>query len=301
MRRAVVIINPVSGRGQRAHQLAANAALASNVLGEHGYTVDVKVTTGPGDAMRLAKEAVDNAAALVVAWGGDGTVNEVASALVHTDVPLAIVPAGSGNGLALDLGVPLSVRKALTLAGSGRDFRIDAGQVDGALFFNIAGVGIDAIVAARFAQRGRRRGALAYLQIAFDELMHRRTERYEICVEDERAEYHALLVAIANGRQYGNNVCIAPEARLDDGRLELVIVEQQSLFSIVRRLPALFLGRLKPGGGVTMRSVRELRVRAERPIPYHVDGEPRLGPQELTVSVLPGALVVRAPMKSSKT
>jgi diacylglycerol kinase (ATP) len=295
MPRATVIVNPVSGRGYRDHQLAASTALASQVLGEHGFTVDTQATTGPGDAMRMAREAVDNGAARVVAWGGDGTVNEVASALVHTNVPMAIVPSGSGNGLALDLGVPFAPRKALTLAATGRDFRMDAGRVDDALFFNIAGVGIDAIVAARFAQRGRRRGPLAYLQLAFVELIRRRTERYEICFEDERAEYHALLVAIANGRQYGNNLCIAPGARLDDGRLELVIVEQQTTSAIVRRLPSLFLGRLKPGGGVCMRSVRELRVRAEKPIPYHIDGEPRLGPMELNISVVPGALVVRAP------
>lgn len=104
-----------------------------------------------------------------------------------------------------------------------------------------------------------------------------------------------MLIAIANGRQYGNRVQIAPGARLDDGLLELVIVEQLSTLSIALRLPSLFRGTLKPGRGITMRAVRELTVRAEAAIPFHVDGEPRLGEPELTVSTIPGALLVRVP------
>ena len=103
-------------------------------------------------------------------------------------------------------------------------------------------------------------------------------------------------MAIANGRQYGNRLCIAPGARLDDGLLELVIVEQQTAIGIARRLPSLFLRRLQPGGGVTMRAVKELTVRADRPIPFHVDGEPRVGPPELRIRILPGALIVKSQM-----
>jgi len=296
MPRAVVIVNPLSGRGRHETEVGAHAALALDVLRGHGFDAEVKTTGAAGDAHRFARNAAEAGADLVVAWGGDGTINEAACGLVYRNVPLGIVPAGSGNGLASDLCVPFSPREALTVAATGRNFAIDAGQVHESLFFNIAGIGIDAVIAARFAERGlRKRGPLAYLQIGLAELARRRTERYEVCIENETTEHHAILMALANGRQYGNRVCIAPDARLDDGLLELVIVEQQPAIKIAMRLPSLFSGRLRPGGGVSMRSIRELRVRADAPIPFHVDGEPRVGPAELAVSVLPSALLVRIP------
>jgi YegS/Rv2252/BmrU family lipid kinase len=298
MPRALVIVNPLSGRGRHENEVGAHAAQAVEVLARYGIEAQVRTTSGAGDANRFARDAADAGADLVVAWGGDGTINEAASALVNRHIPLGIVPAGSGNGLASDLCVPFVPADALVVAATGRDFAIDAGRVHDSLFFNIAGVGIDALIAARFAERGpRKRGPLGYLQIGLEELMHRRTQRYEICIDDDRVEHHALLLALANGRQYGNRLCIAPGARLDDGLLELVIVEQQSALAIAMRLPSLFAGRLRAGGGVTMRAVREVIVRADHPIPFHVDGEPRLGPAELQVRVLPQALVVRTPQR----
>jgi diacylglycerol kinase (ATP) len=125
--------------------------------------------------------------------------------------------------------------------------------------------------------------------------MRYQAQTYAFSIDDERYEHRAMLIAIANGRQYGNRVQIAPGARLDDGLLELVVVEELSTLSIALRLPSLFRGTLKPGRGVTMRAVRELTVRAEAAIPFHVDGEPRLGETELQVCTLPGALTVRVP------
>ena len=291
---AVVIINPLSGHGRHQSQIDAHSALAQDVLTSHGLSVTIRPTTKAGDSHAFAREAVAAGCDLVVVWGGDGTINEAASALIHTGVPLGIVPAGSGNGLASDLLVPFDARAALQLAASGRTMAIDAGQVDDCLFFNIAGVGIDAVIAARFNARGmRRRGLAAYLQLSFAELMRYRCQTYEIGIEHERVSYRAMLVAFANGRQYGNRLLIAPGARLDDGLLEVVVVEQLSLGSIAWRLPALFRGTLQPGGGVTMRAAREVRIRTSGVIPFHVDGEPRLGREELQVRTIPGALKVR--------
>jgi diacylglycerol kinase family enzyme len=136
---------------------------------------------------------------------------------------------------------------------------------------------------------------LAYLQLSTAELMRYRCVEYELEIDDESATHHAMLVAFANGRQYGNRLLIAPGARLDDGRLEVVIVEQLSLTTIAWRLPSLFRGTLQPGAGVHMRSARRLRVGAREPIPFHVDGEPRLGGREIRVEVIPAALTVRVP------
>jgi YegS/Rv2252/BmrU family lipid kinase len=294
--KAIVIVNPLSGRGRHEPEILAHAALAQTILRTYDIDATVRPTTAPGDAHRFARDAVEAGFDLAIAWGGDGTVNETAGALVHTNVPLAIVPAGSGNGLACDLGLPFDAAAALTIAATAPTLRIDAGRVQGSMFFNIAGIGVDAVIAARFAERGlRRRGPLGYLQLGVAELLRYRAQVYSFSIDNERSEHRAMLIAIANGRQYGNRVQIAPGARLDDGLLELVIVEQLSTLAIALRLPSLFRGTLRPGRGVTMRAVRELTVRADAPIPFHVDGEPRLSEAELNVSVLPGALLVRAP------
>jgi diacylglycerol kinase (ATP) len=300
-RRAVVIINPLSGSGRQRSQIEQHASLAREILGGHGFDVIVRPTAKGGDAYELAREAATSGSDLVVAWGGDGTVNEAARALVHADVPLAIVPAGSGNGLASDLGVPFDPREALRIAATGRTTRIDAGQVDECLFFNIAGIGVDAVIAARFAQRGmQERGLVAYLQLSSAELLRYRCERYQLTIDGESSERRALLVAIANGRQYGNRLLIAPGARLDDGLFEVVIVEDLSLLQIAWRLPSLFRGTLAGSPGITMRAARTVRIGAEGPIPFHVDGEPRMGHRELTIRMHPLALTIRAPSQTSQ-
>jgi YegS/Rv2252/BmrU family lipid kinase len=294
MKRAVVVINPLSGRGRYDNQIRAHAALAEQMLAAHDYQAWVRPTTGTGDARRFASEAVASGCDLVVAWGGDGTVNEVGSALVHATVPMAIVPAGSGNGLASDLLLPFDATQALQVAATGVTRRIDAGRVDDAWFFNIAGVGLDACIAAKFAERGlRRRGAITYLQLTTVEVLRYRPHPYAITCDGDTRTIVAMFIAVANGRQYGNRVIIAPDARLDDGQFELVVVEPQSLWAILRRLPALFRGRLRPGAGVTMRAGRELRIDRPGAIPYHVDGEPRAGRDTIRISMVPGALSVR--------
>lgn len=294
MTRAIVVINPLSGRGRYDNQVQAHAALARDVLGAAGIDADVLPTMAAGDARRFAEDAVRTGHDLVVAWGGDGTINEAASALVGCQVPLAIIPAGSGNGLAADLNVPFDPHLALQVAAHGRTMVIDAGQVGEAYFFNIAGVGIDAVIAARFADRGlRKRGPIGYLKLTSTELMRFRAKRYDITIDGVPGSHDAMLVAIANGRQYGNRALIAPGARLDDGLLEVVIVEPLSMWGIASRLPALFRGTLQPGPGITMKAARSLTIRTEGDIPYHLDGEPRVGRDELVIQTHPAALRVR--------
>jgi YegS/Rv2252/BmrU family lipid kinase len=295
-RRAVVVINPLSGRGRYDNQVGEHSALARDVFAAHGVEAEIRPTTRAGDAHQFARDAIDRGCDLVAVWGGDGTVNEAASALVGTSVPLGIIPAGSGNGLAADLSVPFTPRDALAVAAGGRSMAIDAGDVNGSWFFNIAGIGIDALIAARFAQRGlRKRGPLGYLQLGTTELLRYRAQRYTIVLDGREVEHDAMLVAVANGRQYGNNVCIAPGARLDDGLLEVVVVDQLSLLAIVRRLPSLFRGTLCAGPGIAMHAARELTIRAAGTIPFHVDGEPRAAVDQLVIRVHPRALTVVVP------
>jgi YegS/Rv2252/BmrU family lipid kinase len=292
--RAVVIVNPIAGPGRR-KTLDRCAALARSVLATHGYTAHVVVTESPTDASRFARDAIQFGANLVVAWGGDGTINGAASALAGTSLPLGIVPGGSGNGLARDLGLPRDPARALAIAATGRERAIDAGELHGSLFFNIAGIGLDAEIAARIAQPGARRGLSGYVIATVQELRRYEPQVYTIRMGGDAGvvERRALLLALANSRQYGNGAKIAPHALLDDGAIDLVVVEARPMMKIVSRLPAFFRGTLEDGPDLLMRRATELSISADRPILFHVDGEPRSGPETVTLRVHPLALRVR--------
>jgi diacylglycerol kinase (ATP) len=291
--RAVVIINPVSGPRRR-QPVSACRALAVEAFVRHGAEVEVLVTGGRGEARLFATRARSAGVDLVAAWGGDGTINEVASALVYSETRLAIVPGGSGNGLARDLGVPLDPAAALELAATGSRRLIDAGQIDQSWFFNVAGVGLDAQIAEHIARPGVRRGFSGYAAITFIELPRYRAQRYTIEQGGTSTAYRALIIAIANSRQYGNGAQIAPMARLDDGHLDLVVVEAQPLWRLLAQIPAFFNGSLVPGRGLHMTPVVDAVVRGSGPLTYHVDGEPNVGDDDLQVSSRPRALYVVA-------
>jgi YegS/Rv2252/BmrU family lipid kinase len=292
--RAVVVINPISG--PRRHRPVGDCiALARDVFRRHGVAIDVRVTTARGDARAFSEQARADGAQAVVAWGGDGTINEVASGIAFSEVALGIVPGGSGNGLARDLGVPLDAPHALEIAATGRRRRIDGGQLDAAMFFNVAGIGLDALIAQHLARPDAQRGLSGYVKVTFGKLPFYRAQHYEIVCEGQGRAHRALFIALANSRQYGNGAQIAPSARLDDGRLDLVVVEAQPLWRIVRRLPDLFRGTLRPGRGLAMQPMTEATIRARAPIAYHVDGEPGLAGSTVEVRVRPAALSVIVP------
>jgi diacylglycerol kinase (ATP) len=289
--RARVVINPIAGPG-RTRTLAACVDLAKTALAAHDYDADVQVTSGPNDAHRLAREAVNANYDLVVAWGGDGTVNGAASAVAETNVPLAIVPGGSGNGLARDLSIPLNAAAAFKIAATGSVRTIDAGDLHGSLFFNVAGIGFDARIADRLASPGARRGLLGYVIATVGELRAYQPGRYSIRnafdVEGQRhmadiVDHPALFIALANSRQYGSGAQIAPKALLDDGMIEIVVVEPQSGFSIMKQVPAFFKGTLCEGPGLLMRSAAAMEISSADPIRFHVDGEPRVGPESMAL------------------
>jgi YegS/Rv2252/BmrU family lipid kinase len=285
--KARVVLNPIAGPG-RTRRLAACIDMAKIALSAHGYESDVQITAGPDDAFRFAREAVDANFDLVVAWGGDGTVNGSAAACAETTVPLAIIPGGSGNGLARDLQIPLNAKAAFTIAATGAVRTIDAGDLHGSLFFNVAGVGFDARIADRLASPGARRGLLGYVIATVSELRSFEPGTYTIRnafdVDGKQhmadiIDHPALFIALANSRQYGSGAQIAPKALLDDGMIEIVVVEPQSGLSIMRQVPAFFKGTLCEGPGLLMRSAAAMEIESPRPIRFHVDGEPRVGPE----------------------
>lgn len=301
MRRAVVIINPIAGKG-RARTMGACVDLARSALAAHDYDADVRVTAGPQDAYRFSSEAAASNVDLVVAWGGDGTVNGAATGVSGTGIPLAIIPGGSGNGLARDLLIPFDPAAALAIAATGMTRAIDAGDLHGSLFYNVAGVGFDARIAARLAEPGARRGLIGYLFATIGELRGYKPGCYSIdevydfdgkSLVADITERPALFIALANSRQYGSGAQIAPRALLDDGMMEIVVVEPQSGLSIMKQVPAFFRGTLQEGPGLTMRSAASMDISCEHPIHFHVDGEPRTGPNRISLKTRRGVLSVR--------
>ncbi len=291
------IVNPTSGRNRRRPGLAADLR---DFISSRSLDAVVETTESPGHATQLARNAAFRGCPQVVAVGGDGTMNEVAQALVHTPTALALVPCGSGNGLALHLGVPTSLLPALDLvAGSAaRVALIDTGSANGHPFFNAMGLGLDADVSRRFNTLTSR-GLPAYIRTAITSLRQIRTERVFISTAGQRQTIDILLVAVANSDQYGNNARIAPGARVDDGSLDLVAVRPVGLLGAASLVPRLFSGRFDQSPHVCR--LRGPRFVIERPVAglIHTDGETHETGATVGILVHPGSLRIVVPAAST--
>jgi YegS/Rv2252/BmrU family lipid kinase len=278
------ILNPTSGRNRRRPTLAADIR---TYIATHALDATLVTTEGPGHATLLARDAAFANCALVVAVGGDGTMNEVAQAINRTPSALGLVPCGSGNGLALHLGLPTSLLPALDLIARAptlaRVATIDTGTANGFAFFNVMGLGLDADVSRRFNALTRR-GLPAYARTAFAALREIRTERVTLTCADHRETLDVLLVAVANSDQYGNHARIAPGARIDDGALDLVAVQSVGLCGATSLAARLFLGTFDRSSRVRRLTGPRFLIERTTPGLIHTDGETH--PTTATVEVI---------------
>lgn len=293
--RVAVVINPVAGVRGTLERARRRAERAAALIARGGAEPDILITERGGHAHELARSAIERGARIVVAWGGDGTVNEVASALAFSPVALGVIPSGSGNGLARMFLLPSDPEAAIPRLLNGRDQLIDLGQMNGRLFANVAGIGFDAHVAARFAAVHRsRRGFLRYAAIVLGALGRYRSARYVLTLDDASpVERTAFLLTFANGRQWGNGAVIAPGAQPDDGLLDVVVVSARNGAQVVRSLPRLFMGSVDRANGVETTRVTSAHVTSDLPLLGHVDGEPCPMGNLVEVRVHPGGLRLR--------
>ena len=285
-----VILNPIAGGQSRASatERIRQTSAAIEACGEPG---EVMVTEFRGHARELALGAVKNGSRLIVACGGDGTINEVASVLAFGQVPFAMVPAGSGNGLARELGVATQPARAIAEAVRAIPKVIDAGELGGRLFFNVAGFGFDAHVAACLERENpSRRGLAGYIRLGLREMFAYKPLIYTI--NGKATGRPAVVVTLANSPQWGNGFRIAPAARVDDGQLDLVVVEESNRFASMLAAPRLRLGGLERLRQVTISQVQQVTISGESPMTFHVDGEPQQGGTTIEGRVHPGALRV---------
>ena len=289
------MINPRSGAGLDSQAAVTRTALVRDVLARRGLDGAIHVTERGGHARELAAAAVSSGADLVVVWGGDGTVNEVGSALVGSSTALGLVPAGSGNGLAASLCVPLEPNAALDRIFSTPPRAVDVGFLADRPFFNVAGIGLDAHIADLFNLRERgRRGKWPYVMIGVREGCRYKAQEYDVELDGVRRRVSALLIAFANGREYGMGACISPGAELDDGLLEATIVEDRSVLARFVDARHLALKSIARARRVAVSQVRSATVASESRLQYHLDGEPGSASGSVAIRIQPGALQVRA-------
>lgn len=295
MKKIRFVVNPCSGHNRRRPWLAQ---AIRDFAARHSLEAQVVVTEGPHHATELAQTAAREGFTLVAAVGGDGTMNEVAQGLIGTPTALAIVPCGSGNGLALHLGLPRALDTALSLIRTGgRLVPIDTGTLNELPFCNAMGLGFDAEISRRF-NRLTRRGLPAYLRTGWTALRELRPEKVAITANGRRYEVEALVVTVANSDQYGNNARIAPGARVNDGQLDLVVVKPMGLFRLACAVPRLFLGSIDRVPAIMRVQASEFVIERAAPGVVHTDGETHDAPARLVVRAQPGSLRVLVPMAS---
>ena len=291
-----IVINPIAGRrGHRPGEAERRRTFTQSRADAAGVNATIVMTERRGHARELAQRFVDAGCDGVIAMGGDGTVNEVAQALVGTSIPLGILPSGSGDGFASGLGLTTDLERSMHIALTADPVAVDVGYAGDRLFLNIAGVGFDAAVATQFAKRSTR-GLMGYLQTGSSLVWSYAPPDYEVRWKsggaDEVRRGQKLLLGFANGPTYGNLAVLAPDASFCDGLLDMVLVSAGGPVRQAWRARRLFMNRRRPAEGIERARVPRVTVRADVLV-GQVDGEPFETSGLLEIGVRPQALWVR--------
>jgi len=293
--KARFIFNPRSGHNARNPYLLDHAR---QFIAENRLNAEVVLTERPRHATELARRAIDEGCQLVVAIGGDGTMNEVGCALVGTDTILGLIPCGSGNGLGRHLGIPGPGKGAFRTLLDGEPRSIDTGQANGIPFFNAMGIGFDAEISDRF-NRLSRRGLEAYAHTAISAFFRFRPQVCTIQNGQARLLTSAFIVSIANSDQYGNDCFIAPGAQVDDGRLNVTIIKKVNLINALPIAVRLFTRSIDGSRSVQRLTGSHFVIERAAPGLLHTDGETHQVDAKIEVSVLARSLRIMVPPKTT--
>jgi len=291
-RKLLFIVNPISGIGK---QHGVERLLAAG-LDNDKFSYAIAHTQSAGHATEISRKAAENGVDIVVAVGGDGTVNETAAGLVGTQTALAIIPAGSGNGLARHLKIPMNLKKAIGVLNSGKLLKIDTATINDHLFVNVAGVGFDASVAKKFATAGKR-GFSTYLRITTQSYKDYQPKQYTLIIDGKVVKRRALLISFANSSQFGNNTTIDPAASINDGYIDVCIVGKMPYWKAVIMAPLLFLRKFDRTRYIEIIRAKEVIVKRKKGKSIHLDGDPKLMGKELIMKINPLSLSVIVPEK----
>lgn len=281
------VINPISGGKSKLNF----AEKVFKYLNLNLFEPSIVFTQGHGHGKEIANKAVEDGCDIIVAVGGDGTINEIASVIDGTNTVMGIIPFGSGNGLARSLHIPLNNIKAIKLLNKLHYHSIDSGLLNGHKFFNIAGIGFDALISDRFTKNVKR-GFLGYLKTIFTEVSKFKSQKYKIEIDGQLLEREAFMINFANSSQFGNNAHIAPFASLNDGLLDICIVKPIPLYQIPIFGLRMFSKRTHKSNYLEIFRGNKIKILREKDSMVHLDGEPIEMGLELNISINPLSLTV---------
>lgn len=295
VKEVTLIINPKSGAFSKR---GVGDSLVSELV-KVGFAPRVVYTLMAGHAQALAREAAEHGDYAVLACGGDGTVNEVAAGLIGSDTALGIIPTGSGNGLARHIGIPMDMQGAIQTIGECNVVKCDYGTVNGRPFFCTFGVGFDAAVSRRFAEKPKR-GVQSYIDSVVEEFMNYTSDCYEVTFDNCKIVDKALMVAVCNASQYGNNAFIAPSASITDGQLDVTIISNGLPIENAWTGVAIMAGTIGNRGKFRTYRTNRLTIRRFQSGMTHIDGEPTELGTTLEIECHAGGLKVLTPTKQKK-
>lgn len=280
-KKIVFIINPISGTANK----KTVPGLIDKYLDKNLFDIEIRYTEYAGHATAIAHEAKNNNIDIVVAVGGDGTVNEIAKAVTNSQTALAIIPCGSGNGLARHLMLPMNIKGALEIINSNVIHDLDYGIINDHPFFCTCGMGFDAFISAKFAEAGKR-GPITYLENILKEGLSYKPETYKVTFDNGEASYDAFLISCANASQYGNDAYIAPSASMADGLLDVVIIEPFDLIEAPQISIEMFNKTLDKNSKIKSFRTKNLHIKRSKPGVIHYDGDPIEAPEDIYVSLV---------------
>ena len=289
MKKYLFIINPISGIGKQKKV----EVILENKDKNWSFSYDIQYTQYPKHATEIAKKAIGKYDA-IIAVGGDGSVNEVAKALIYTDIPLGIIPTGSGNGLARSLKIPQKISKALDIINNENVTVIDAAKMNKYVFFNVAGIGFDAHIGHVFSKLPHR-GLNSYILAILQEFNRYKPQDYNIIINGEKRTVKAFLMSFANSSQFGNNAYISPSSKLNDGLIEICILKPFSIIHSGIIGMQLFLKKINNSENYNSQHVKEFFIENSNPVSVHYDGEPTTIDKDIKIAVLENALKVIVP------
>ena len=280
-RRITFIMNPISGTTNK----AGIPDLIEQTLDHNLFDYDIRMTEYAGHASVIASEAKDEGVDIVVAVGGDGTINEVARSLVHSHTALGIIPCGSGNGLARHLLLPMNMRKSIEIINACEIHQLDYGIINGHPFFCTCGMGFDAFVSMKFAEAGKR-GPVTYVENVLREGLKYKPETYEIEDENGKKRYKAFLISCANASQYGNNAYIAPQASMSDGFMDVIIMEPFDVLDAPQISIDMFNKTLDKSSKIKTFKSKKIHIHRNAPGVIHFDGDPVMTDADVDIELI---------------
>ncbi len=285
-KKALFIINPVSG-GKRKDRVPG---LIHKHLNKELFDYEIKYSTTDLHISKITAEAIEKID-VIIAVGGDGTVNEAASVIAGTDKTLGIIPFGSGNGLARFLNIPLDTIKAIENLNTGQIQSIDAATINEQWFFNMAGMGFDAHISEVFSHN-KNRGFKQYIKSSIQEISNYIPQKYQIEIDGKLYNREAFMVSFANSSQYGNNAHISPNASLHDGLIDVCVIKPFPVYRLFEMGLRMLTKTSETSGYVEIIRGRNIKVKRAGPGPVHLDGEPQIIGCDAEIKVIPNSLNV---------